>query len=88
MADANPQKKADSKKLAAAKEKAPNLTQEFVDKHGLDDDYLDKVARGEESPPPTVGPEHTVDLHRTPGGWQVTPAGVKPEDVGKDAISR
>jgi hypothetical protein len=46
------------------------------------------IARGEIPPPPTVGPIHNVDLHRTPGGWQVTPVGVPPEDVGKNAISR
>ena len=72
--------------LKAAQLKAPNLTAEFVKKHKLDDDFLAKIARGEEPPPPTPGLE--TDLHRTPGGWQVTPAGVKPEDVGKDAISR
>jgi hypothetical protein len=33
-----------------------------------------------------VGPDHNVDLHRVNGGWQITPAGVKPEDVGKDGI--
>ena len=74
--------------LARAQEKAPHLDQEFVDKHKLDDDYLARIARGEEPPPPYTGPGHTVDLHRTPGGWQITPVGVKPEDVGKDAISR
>lgn len=78
--------KADSKLLAAAKEKAPHLTQEFADKHGLTDDDLGQIARGEVSPPPDPAP--SADLHRTPGGWQSTPAGVKPEDVGKDAISR
>jgi hypothetical protein len=35
-----------------------------------------------------VGPVHNVDLHLTEGGWQITPVGVKPEDVGKQAISR
>lgn len=90
MADAQKDapKKTDSKLLKAAQEKAPNLTQEFVDKYGLTDEDLAKFARGELSPPPTVGPEHTVDLHYVNGGWQVTPVGVKPEDVGKDAISR
>ena len=74
--------------LEQAQLKAPHLDQAFVDKHKLDDDYLARVARGEESPPPYNGPLHTTDLHRTEGGWQVTPVGVKPEDVGKDAISR
>lgn len=74
--------------LDAAKVKAPHITREFLDEHGLDDDYLEKLARGEEPPPPYVGPDPVVDLHRTGGGWQITPKGVKPEDVGKDAISR
>lgn len=89
MADPKPSEaKTNSKLLAAAQEKAPNLTAEFVQKHGLTDEDLEKFARGELSPPPTVGPEHTVDLHYVNGGWQITPVGVKPEDVGKDAISR
>lgn len=88
MADQKPAGRSASKELKAAQEKAPALTQEFVDKYGLDDEDLAKIARGEEPPPPTIGPEHTVDLHRTPSGWQITPKGVKPEDVGKDAISR
>jgi hypothetical protein len=81
-------------KLKAAQAKAPGLTQEFVAKHGLDDDYLDRVARGEEPPPPVAAevakaPATTDgELHLTDAGWQITPVGVKPEDVGKDAISR
>lgn len=71
-----------------AKLKAPNLTPEFVAEYNLDDDYLQRIAVGLEPPPPTIGPVHTVDLHRTDGGWQITPVGVKPEDVGKAAISR
>jgi hypothetical protein len=74
--------------FAEAQKAAPNLTREFVKKYGLDDDWLAKIARGELSPPPTVGPEHSVDLHYVNGGWQVTPVGVKPEDVGKDAVGR
>jgi hypothetical protein len=74
--------------LERAQDKAPHLDQEFVNKHELDDDYLERVARGEESPPPYNGPVYVTDLHRTDGGWQLTPKGVKPEDVGKDAISR
>jgi hypothetical protein len=35
-----------------------------------------------------VGPEHTVDLHYVNGGWQITPVGVKPEDVDKDKVGR
>jgi hypothetical protein len=67
---------------------APNLTREFVEKYGLDEDWLKKIARGELSPPPTVGPEHTVDLHYVNGGWQITPVGVAPEDVGKGQMYR
>ena len=74
--------------LERAQVRAPNLTKEFVTAHDLDDDYLEGIAAGLIPPPPYVGPEPTVDLHRTDGGWQITPKGVKPEDVGKDAISR
>jgi hypothetical protein len=90
------EKPAESKddKFEAAKVKAPGLTKEFVAKHKLDDDYLDRVARGEEPPPPVSAevakaPATTDgELHLTDAGWQITPKGVKPEDVGKDAISR
>lgn len=72
--------------LKAAQAKAPNLSQEFVDSFKLDDDALRSIANGSVPPPPAIGPLHTVDLYLTPGGWQVTPPGVKPEDVGKNAI--
>lgn len=72
--------------LTRAQVKAPSLTAEFVKQHGISDEDLEKFARGELSPPPTVGPEHSVDLHYVNGGWQITPVGVKPEDVGKDGI--
>lgn len=74
--------------FAEAQKAAPNLTREFVKKHKLDDDWLAKIARGELSPPPTVGPEHTVDQHYINGGWQSTPVGVKPEDVDNDRTFR
>jgi hypothetical protein len=74
--------------LAAAQKMAPHVDRAFLAEHGLDDTYLEKLARGEEPPPPYTGPVPVVDLHRTDGGWQITPKGVKPEDVGKDAIAR
>jgi hypothetical protein len=74
--------------LTLARAKAPALTAEFVKQYGLTDEDLRMIARGEVSPPPVVGPIHNVDLHRTPGGWQITPVGVPPEDAGKNAISR
>jgi hypothetical protein len=74
--------------LTLAQAKAPRLTSDFVKRYGLSEDHLRAVARGEVPPPPTVGPIHNTDLHLTDGGWQVTPVGVKPEDVGKNAISR
>jgi hypothetical protein len=76
------------KLLAAAQAKAPHITRAFLAAHDLDDEYLALLARGEESPPPYIGPTPVVDLHRTDGGWQITPKGVKPEDVGASAISR
>lgn len=36
-----------------------------------------------EPEPPKIGPVANVDLYETPGGYQVVPAGMKPEDVGK-----
>lgn len=77
------------KLLAAAQAKAPSLTREFVDHFKLTDEHLAAVARGEVPPPPYNGPDFSgTDLHLTPGGWQVTHAGQKPEDVGATAIRR
>lgn len=72
--------------LAAAQAKAPNLTAEFVSKMKITDEMLGQIARGEISPPPAIGPIYTADLYLTPGGWQQTPPGVPPQDVGKNAI--
>jgi len=74
--------------FAAALAKAPHLTREFVKQYGLDDGWLAAVARGEIPPPPYTGPDPVVDLHMTPGGWQITPKGTDPGDAGKNAISR
>ena len=74
--------------FAAVLVKAPSLTKEFCAAYELSDDDLRKIARGEVPPPPTIGPEHTTDLYLTPAGWQQTPVGVKPEDVGASAIAR
>jgi hypothetical protein len=76
------------KLLVAAKVKAPSLTAEFVSAYKLSDDELRMIARGEVPPPPTIGPVHTTDLYLTPAGWQQTPVGVKPEEVGASAIAR
>lgn len=72
--------------FAAALAKAPNLTREFVDKMGITREMLAQIARGEVPPPPAIGPIYTADLYLTPGGWQQTPPGVPPQDVGKNAI--
>jgi len=77
-----------SELLAAAQAKAPSLTQEYVDAYGLEDEVLAGIARGEIPPPPAIGPLHSADLYLTPGGWQQTPPGVPPENVGANAISR
>jgi hypothetical protein len=74
--------------FAAALAKAPSLTREFVDKMGLTAEDLGQIARGEIPPPPTPGPIYTADMYRTPGGYQQTPPGVPPEDVGKNATAR
>jgi hypothetical protein len=74
--------------FAAALAKAPNLTKEFVSKMGLTRDMLAQIARGEVPPPPAIGPIYTSDLYLTPGGWQQTPPGVPPQDVGKNSIGR
>ncbi len=78
------------KLLAEAQEKVPSLTREFIDKHGLTKEQVEAYASGLDSPPGDPGSveNSATDLHLTPGGWQATPKGVKPEDVGKDAISR
>lgn len=76
------------KLLAAAQAKAPSLTKEFVEKMGINDYQLAQIARGEIPPPPTPGPIYTTDMYLTPGGYQQTPPGVKPEDVGGNAIAR
>jgi hypothetical protein len=74
--------------FAAALAKAPNLTREFVSKMKISDEMLAQIARGEVPPPPAIGPIYTTDLYLTPGGWQQTPPGVPPQDVGKNAIGR
>lgn len=38
--------------------------------------------------PPVPKPADGTDLYATPGGYQVTPEGVSPEQVGQAAISR
>lgn len=82
------EKKAASAALGRAQEKAPKLTAEFVDKHGLTDDDLDAIAVGLVSPPPVLDPDDgSTELHRTDGGWQVTPKGSTPEDVQADILA-
>jgi len=76
------------KLFAAALAKAPSLTREFVEKMQIDDETLGQIARGEIPPPPMPGPIYTTDMYRTPGGYQQTPPGVPPEDVGKNATVR
>ena len=74
--------------LAAAQAKAPSLTREFVTKMGMTDQQLADIANGLTPPPPTPGPLHTADMYMTPGGFQQTPPGVPPEDVGANQIHR
>jgi hypothetical protein len=76
------------KLFAAALAKAPNLTKDFVSKMKISDEMLAQIARGEIPPPPAIGPVYSSDLYLTPGGWQQTPPGVPPEDVGKNATAR
>ena len=76
-------------RLKAAQERAPHLSPEFVARHNLTDEDLADIASGAVPPPPDNGPDYSgTDLHRTPGGWQVTHAGQSPDDVGASAISR
>lgn len=74
--------------LKRAQVRAPNLTAAFVEQYGLTDNDLEEIASGLVAPPPTVGPIHNTELHRTPGGWQQTAVGVPAEDAGKNAIQR
>jgi hypothetical protein len=76
----------DADLLKAAQAKAPRLTAEFVSQYGLEREVLEGIANGSVPPPPTPGPIHSADMHYTPGGWQQTPVGVPPEDVGKNAV--
>lgn len=71
-----------------AQAKAPSLTREYVTAVGIPDEMLEGIAAGLIPPPPMPGPVRNTDMHLTPSGWQQTPHGVKPEDVGSDAISR
>jgi hypothetical protein len=74
--------------LKAAQAKAPNLTAAFVKEHKITDEELAAVARGELSPPPTVGPIKNTQLTRAEGTWTWTntPVDVKPEDFGTNKI--
>lgn len=65
-----------------AQVRAPSLTEEFVSAYKLSDEVLAGIADGLVPPPPAIGPVHTTDLYLTPGGWQQTPIGVAPADVG------
>lgn len=76
------------KLFEAAQVKATGLTREYADAIGVTDEMLGQIARGEIPGPPIAGPIRNTDVHLTDGGWQQTPHGVKPEDVGSDAISR
>lgn len=72
-----------------ARARAPHLTREFVDEHRLTVADVEAIAAGDQPPPPYIGPDTSaVDLHRTPGGWQLTPKGVSPAEVGRQAIAR
>lgn len=73
---------------AAVRVAAPNLTPEFAEAFGLDDEILGAIARREIPPPPSNGPIHTSDLYLTPGGWQSVPAGVDPSAIGQNKITR
>jgi hypothetical protein len=75
--------------LAAAQRRAPHLTTDFLDKYDLDDDFLRAVAGGQEPPPPYI-PDvpGAQELHRTPGGWQITAPGQSAKDANSNAITR
>jgi hypothetical protein len=73
--------KASNDLLERVARRAPHMDAEFVKKHNLPDEYLEAVASGLEPAPPYIGPNPTVDQHFTPGGWQITPKGVAPEDL-------
>jgi hypothetical protein len=75
--------------LAAAQARSgSHLTRELLAEAGLDDEYLRAVAAGLLPGPPNIGPNPTVDLHYTDGGWQVTPKGVAPADVGRTQVGQ
>jgi hypothetical protein len=72
----------------AAKEKAPNLTPEFVSAYRLSDDNLRDIAAGAVPPPPVIGPVHTSDLYFTPGGWVQTKPGMSLEEHAAEQAAR
>lgn len=75
--------------LAAAQVRAPHLTTDFLDKYDLDDDFLRAVANGQEPPPPYIADvPGAQELHRTPGGWQITAPGQSAKDANSNAITR
>jgi hypothetical protein len=67
--------------LQRAQAKVPHITRELCAKHGLGDEYLERLASGLEPGPPNTGPNPTVDLHYTSGMWMITPIGVDPADT-------
>lgn len=67
--------------MARVAKRAPHVDATFVSTYGMSNQDLEDIATGLQPAPPRVGPIHNVDLHRTPGGWQITPKGVKPEDL-------
>lgn len=67
--------------LERVAKRAPHVDSKFVSEYGMSNQDLEDIATGLQPAPPRVGPIHNVDLHRTPGGWQITPVGVKPEDL-------
>lgn len=82
-----PEKKSD--KMAAVQARAPHVDDAFAKKHGLDDDYLTGLADGTIPPPPYHGPDESMsEQYNTPGGWQTTAAGVKPEDADAHQLKR
>jgi hypothetical protein len=58
----------------------------FVKRHGLTEEYVEAVRRGEIPDPPYVEDDADTELHFAGGSWQITRKGMAPGE--STAISR
>jgi hypothetical protein len=76
-------------RTAAAAEPRPRQIDDpaFVKRHGLTEEYVEAVRRGEIPDPPYLEPDNDeTELHFAGGSWQITRKGMAPGE--STAISR